>query len=53
MKTTGMIDGIIVALFVSLSLFVLLMLSKKNKFYPAMPFLTIGCAVGYLATLLI
>ncbi len=43
----GFASAIIVACFSTLSLFALLMLSKKDKFYPAMPFLTIGCLVGF------
>lgn len=53
MKNTGLLDGLIVTIFVSLALFALLMLSKKNRFYPAMPFISIGCAAGYLVTLLV
>lgn len=53
MKTTGILEGFIVALFVSIALFMLLYFSKKNTYYPAMPFLTAGCAVGYLVTLLV
>ena len=36
---------------VALSLFILLMQGEKNKFYPAMPFLTVGCFIGYFLTL--
>jgi len=41
----------IVPLFVSLSLLILFLVSKKKKYYPAMPFLTVGCFVGYLLLL--
>ncbi|OYT31777.1 hypothetical protein B6U93_03040 [Candidatus Woesearchaeota archaeon ex4484_78] len=37
----------------TIALLILLSLSKKGKFYPAMPFLTIGCATGHLISLLI
>lgn len=38
----------IVPLFTALSLFTLFYLAKKKKFYPAMPFITIGCFVSLL-----
>ena len=51
------VSGFIPALFISLgataALLVLLLFSQKDRFYPAMPFLTIGCVVGYLFTLLL
>jgi presenilin-like A22 family membrane protease len=37
----------IVVLFSAIALFILLVKSEKDKFYPAMPFLSIGCFVGY------
>ncbi len=43
--------ALIVPFFTSLSLFFLLLMSKKKKYYPAMPFLTMGCFVGYLVLL--
>lgn len=43
----------IVPLIVTLTLLGLFLISKKNKFYPAMPFLTIGCFAGYLLMLII
>jgi presenilin-like A22 family membrane protease len=53
LKTTNMLNALIVVLFVCLALFGLFIYSKKNRFYPAMPFLTIGCGLGYLVTFLI
>jgi len=53
LKRTGTLDAIIVAIFASLALFALLLLSKKNRFYPAMPFLAFGCFVGYFVSLII
>ena len=44
---------LIIPLFVSIALFVLFIKGEKNKFYPAMPFLTIGCVVGYLVIWLV
>lgn len=39
--------GLIVTLTTAIALFLLLYLSKKDRFYPAMPFVTGGCLVGY------
>jgi len=44
---------VIVTLFTSLALLWLLVKSEKNKFYPAMPFLTAGCLAGYGVLLLV
>jgi presenilin-like A22 family membrane protease len=38
---------LIVTLFVTIALFFLLWLSKKDTFYPAMPFITAGCLMGF------
>ena len=46
-------QALIIPVFATLALLILLMQSNKNKFYPAMPFLTAGCFVGYLITLII
>lgn len=35
------------------ALLILLLKSKKDKFYPAMPFITIGCLAGYVIVLLL
>jgi len=43
---------LIIPVFVSLALLYLLVSAQKNKFYPAMPYLTVGCVVGYLVVLL-
>ena len=53
MKTTGYLDAVVVAVFATLGLFALLYFSKKDRFYPAMPFLTIGCSLGYVVSLLV
>jgi len=37
----------IIPLITSIALLILLLKSKKDTFYPAMPFLTAGCLVGY------
>ena len=49
----GFLKTLVIPLFVSLALFYLLVRSKKDKFYPAMPCLTVGCVVGYFAVLLL
>jgi presenilin-like A22 family membrane protease len=49
----GFLKTLVIPFFVSVSLFILFYKSEKNKFYPAMPFLTIGCLVGYGIVLLL
>ena len=46
-------DALIVIFTTTIALFLLLYYSKKNKFYPAMPFISLGCFVGYGLTFLI
>ena len=48
----GMI-AYIVSCTATIALAVLLLKGKKDTFYPAMPFLTIGCLVGYGIILLV
>ena len=43
----------IIPIATTIALSILFIKSEKNKFYPAMPFLTIGCFVGYGILLLI
>ncbi len=50
--TVGFVNAMIVPIFSTAALGFLLFLSKKDKFYPAMPFLTTGCLVGFLVSLL-
>jgi len=50
---SGFIPALIVSACTTASLSILLLLSQKDRFYPAIPFLTAGCAVGYLITLLL
>ena len=48
MKTTGSyLNPIIISVVVTVALFILLLAGKRGKFYPAMPFLAIGCLGGY------
>jgi len=53
LKIYGILPAIIVAIFAALALFYLFMISKKDTFYPAMPFITAGCLLGYAVSLLI
>lgn len=45
MKSFG-IKALIITLFVTIALALLLFKSEKKRFYPAMPFLSIGCFIG-------
>lgn len=46
MKTSGF-GAFIISIFAALALLFLFLRSEKKKFYPAMPFLTAGCFLGY------
>lgn len=49
----GFLKTLIIPIFVSLALLYLLVKGQQNKFYPAMPYLTAGCVMGYLVILLL
>jgi presenilin-like A22 family membrane protease len=49
----GWIPAILTSIFAAIGLLALLILSKKNKFYPAMPFIGAGSFVGFFISLLI
>ena len=51
-KTSAVALTSIISVTVTLALLFLLIKAEKDKFYPAMPFLTTGCIVGYLIILL-
>lgn len=53
MRASTFLNASIIAIAATLSLLLLFILAKKEKFYPAMPFITAGCILGYLVTLLI
>ena len=53
MKNTSFLKVLVVPVVVSVALFLLLYFAKKDRFYPAMPFITIGCFAGYGLMLLI
>ncbi len=47
------LQSLLISVFVAASLSALFIYSKKGRFYPAMPFVTMGCVIGYLLILLI
>ena len=49
----GFLKTLIIPLCVTFALLFLLIRGQENKFYPAMPFLSIGCFVGYLIILIL
>lgn len=49
----GFLKTMMIPIFVSLALLFLLLKGQENKFYPAMPVLSLGCFLGYLFILLI
>jgi len=53
LRASGLIPALIIVLFSTLALMGLFIYSQKGKFYPAMPFLTVGCLIGWLVTLLL
>lgn len=48
----GFLKTLTIPIFVSIALFLLLVKAKKDKFYPAMPFISLGCLAGFLIMLL-
>lgn len=50
-KIMSLFYGLLISLFATVALGFLLIKGKKNKFYPAMPFITAGCLLGYLIVL--
>jgi len=46
-KPFAFLATLIIPLVVSLSLLSLLFFAKKDRYYPAMPFITVGCLAGY------
>lgn len=53
LKTYGIFSSYIITIFAAIALFLLLWKSQKGKFYPAMPFISAGCFVGFLIVFLI
>lgn len=48
MKNLGFGKALVISIFATLALSYLLLKSEKGKFYPAMPIISAGCALGYL-----
>ncbi|MBN2112279.1 hypothetical protein JW707_04220 [Candidatus Woesearchaeota archaeon] len=49
----GLLKSMIIPVFVAAALLILLLKGKKNRFYPAMPFLSIGCLAGFAALIIL
>jgi presenilin-like A22 family membrane protease len=52
-QASGLIPALIIVAGATLSLMLLFMYSKKGKFYPAMPFITAGCLIAYVVSLIV
>ncbi len=51
--TAAFLSGLIVSIASAVSLFLLFYYGKDDQFYPAMPFITVGCLVGFGLVLVI
>ena len=49
----GFLKTLIIPIFVSMALIILLIKGQEDKFYPAMPVLSLGCFLGYLVVLVV
>jgi len=47
-ELTGFLITLLIPLFTTIALTILLTKGKQERFYPAMPFLTAGCIVGFI-----
>lgn len=52
-KIAALNSTFIIAVTTAIALLFLLLFSKENRFYPAMPFISAGCMLGYVIILLI
>ncbi|MFC1753439.1 presenilin family intramembrane aspartyl protease [Thermoproteota archaeon] len=52
-KPTALAAGGVISLFTAAALLVLLVKAEDQKFYPAMPFISIGCFIGFLAVMIL
>jgi presenilin-like A22 family membrane protease len=52
-KIVAFFSALVIASCAAIALYLLFSLAKKDKFYPAMPFISIGCFAGYLILRLI
>jgi presenilin-like A22 family membrane protease len=46
-KAAAFVYALVIPIVVAAALFSLLAFAKKDRFYPAMPFITVGCLAGY------
>jgi presenilin-like A22 family membrane protease len=53
LKGNGMLPALVIPIFAAIALFLLLYMAKKDRFYPAMPFISAGCFVGLLISFLL
>ena len=53
LRDFGLLQAFISSIIIGISLLALLLLGKKNKFYPAMPILTAGCFLSLLIVYLV
>ena len=53
LRALTLTHALMISVCATFSLFLLFVLAEKKKFYPAMPFLTAGCLIGYALSLLI
>ena len=52
-RAAGLIPALMIIAGSTIALMLLFMYSKKGKFYPAMPFITAGCIIAWLLTLIL
>lgn len=52
LKQVGVLQSLFVVLFSTLAISFLFFVARKKKFYPAIPYLTVGCLLGYFVGLL-
>jgi presenilin-like A22 family membrane protease len=52
-KEIAFMRTLIIPIITTFAILILLMKGKEGKFYPAMPFVTAGCLLGYLLVLII
>ena len=52
-RSAGIIPALIAIACSTLALMFLFLYSRKGKMYPAMPYITVGCIIAYLITLLL
>jgi presenilin-like A22 family membrane protease len=53
LKTSALLYSLIMVVTTTIALLFLFLFSKKDKYYPAMPFITAGCLAGYGIILLL